>query len=199
MKRILHVISSPRGEESNSNKLGNRIVEQLKTRYPGSTVTINNTVESNYTHLNAAHLVAYGLPAEKYTAEHEEVISASDNAVAQLIDADIIIISAPTYNFSLPSALKAWIDHIVRAGKTFSYSTGKPEGLVKDKKVYLALASNAVFSDGPYKTFDFSEPYLRFILGFIGITDVTTYRIEGTGMPGIMETAVEKGLESVAV
>jgi FMN-dependent NADH-azoreductase len=88
---------------------------------------------------------------------------------------------------------------VVRAGKTFSYATGKPEGLLKGKKVYLAIASSGVYSDGPMKPFDFGEPYLRFILGFMGITDVITYRVEGAGIPGIMEHSLEKGLESVAV
>jgi len=95
--------------------------------------------------------------------------------------------------------MKAWLDHIVRPGKTISYRSGKPEGLLKNKKVYLALASNGVYSDGPVKSWDFAEPYLRFILGFVGLTEITTYRIEGLGISGVMETAVEKGLESVAV
>lgn len=199
MKRILHVISSPRGEESNSIRLGERIIDKLTTLYPGSTVIVNNTVDRNYIHLNAVHPVAYKLPAEQLTPVQKEVINPSDLAVDELVSADIVVISTPLYNFSLPSALKAWIDHVVRGGKTFSYQTGKPEGLLKDKKVYLAIASNGVFSEGPYQAFDFGEPYLRFILGFMGLTDVTTYRIEGAGIPGVMETAVEKGLESVVL
>jgi FMN-dependent NADH-azoreductase len=199
MKKILHVMSSPRGDASNSIQLANRIIEKLQAEYPGSTVTINNTVKNSYQHLTAVHPVAYKTPVEDHTPEQKEALRDSDEAVQQLQEADIIIISAPLYNFHIPSALKAWLDHIVRPGKTINYRSGKPEGLLKNKKVYLALASNGVYSDGPMKPWDFAEPYLRFILGFIGLTDITTYRIEGLGISGVMETALQKGLERVAV
>jgi FMN-dependent NADH-azoreductase len=199
VKKILHVTSSPRGEESNSIKLANRIIDQLQVRYPDSSLSINNTVERNYIHLNEIHPVAYRLPDTEQTPKQRDTLYSSDLAVRELMDADIIVISIAMYNFNIPSALKAWVDHVVRAGKTFSYATGKPEGLLQNKKVYLAIASSGVYSDGPMKPFDFGEPYLRFILGFMGITDITTYRVEGAGIPGIMEHSLEKGLESVAV
>ncbi len=199
MKRILHIISSPRQSESDSTKLGAKIIEKLLERYPGSTVTVNNVVENDYSHLTAVHLAGYFLPAKNHTPEHTELVRPSDEAVQQLEDADIIVISVPMYNFNMPSALKAWIDHIVRAGKTFSYQTGKPEGLLLNKKVYLAIASNGVYTEGPMKGRDFAVPYLEFILGFIGMKDITTFRIEGSGIPGIKESAVQKGLESVMV
>lgn len=199
MKHILHVTSSPRGQESNSTRLGNRIIELLLTQYPGSEVSINDTVKKNYIHLNEVHPVAYRLPDTEHTPQQKVILHSSEQAVKELIAADIIVISVPMYNFNIPSALKAWVDHIVRAGKTFSYQTGRPEGLLKGKKVYLAIASNGVYSDGPMKPFDFGEPYLRFILEFMGITDITTFRIEGAGIPGIMENALTAGLESVAV
>lgn len=199
MKKILHIIGSPRGEASNSTMLGNRIIEKLLATNPGSTVTVNNTVDKNYTHLTSRHPEAYLTPESQLTYELKEALFDSDKAIHEMNEADIIIISTPLYNFNIPSALKAWLDHIVRAGKTFSYQTGKAEGLLKNKKVYLAIASAGVYSDGPMKPFDFAEPYLRYILAFIGITDVTTYRIEGTSIPGIKETALEKGLKSVVV
>lgn len=199
MKNILHVTSSPRGEHSHSIRLANRIIDRLTSRSPGSNVHINDTVAKNYIHLNAIHPVAYKTPESEHSQEQKDTLYSSDLAVRELIQADIIVISIPLYNFNVPSALKAWIDHVVRAGKTFSYQSGKAEGLLKGKKVYLAIASNGVYSDGPMKPYDFGEPYLRFILSFMGITDITTYRVEGAGIPGIMETAVEKGLESVVV
>ena len=194
MKKILHISSSPRGAASSSILLGNRIIEKIQNLHPGSTVTVNDTTEKDYPHLDAAMINAY-----KATEKPEEVLKDSDAAVQELFDADVIVISFPMYNFNLPSALKEWIDHIVRPGITFSYATGKPEGLLKDKKVYLAIAANGVYSEGPMQTYDHAAPYLRFILGFVGLTDITTFRIEGGGIPGIMETAVQKGLESVAV
>lgn len=199
MKHILHVTSSPRGRASHSIQLGNKIVDLLLTQYPGSKVAVNDTVISNYLHLNEIHPVAYRLPENEQSEEQKKVLLSSEQAVREVLAADIIVIGVALYNFSIPSALKAWIDHVVRAGKTFSYATGKPEGLLKGKKVYLAIASNGVYSDGPMKDFDFSEPYLRFILGFMGITDITTFRVEGAGIPGIMETALAASLDAVAV
>jgi Acyl carrier protein phosphodiesterase len=194
MKKILHISSSPRGAASSSILLANRIIEKIQNLHPGSTVVVNDTTEKDYPHLDKDLINAY-----KATEKPEDVLKDSDAAVQELFDADVIVIGVPMYNFNLPSALKAWIDHIVRPGITFSYATGKPEGLLKDKKVYLAIAANGVYSDGPMKPYDHAEPYLRFILGWLGLTDITTFRIEGGGIPGIMETAVEKGLESVVI
>jgi FMN-dependent NADH-azoreductase len=199
MKKILHIVSSPRGQESNSTRLGTTIIEKLLSQYPGSQVTVNDVVEKRYEPLQEVHVVAYRLPDEQQSPAQRLALRDSDDAVAEMIDADFIVVSVPLYNFAIPAALKSWVDHIVRAGKTFSYQTGKPEGLLKNKKVYLAIASNGVYSDGPMKPMDYAEPYLRFILGFLGITDIITYRIEGSGIPGVMENAVEKGLQSVVM
>jgi FMN-dependent NADH-azoreductase len=199
MKNILHIVSSPRGQESNSTRLGTNIIEKLLKQYPGSKVTVNDVVEKRYEPLQEVHVVAYRLPEDQQSTEQRLALRDSDDAVAEMLEADVIVISIPLYNFAIPAALKSWVDHVVRAGKTFSYQTGRPEGLLLNKKVYLAIASNGVYSDGPMKPMDYAEPYLRFILGFMGLTDITTYRIEGSGIPGVMENAVEKGLQSVAV
>jgi FMN-dependent NADH-azoreductase len=199
MKNILHITSSPRGQESNSTRLGTTIIEHLLKQYPGSKVVTNDVVEKRYEPLQDVHVVAYRLPDDQHSTEQRLALQDSNDAVAEMIAADFIIVSVPLYNFAIPAALKGWVDHVVRAGKTFSYQTGKPEGLLLNKKVFLAIASNGVYSDGPLKTWDYAEPYLRFILGFMGLTDITTFRIEGAGIPGVMETAIEKGLQSVAV
>jgi len=199
MKNILHITSSPRGEASNSTKLGRTVVDKLLQQYPGSTVVTNDVTGRDYDYMRETHVVAYRSPEDQLTVEQREALQDSDEAVAQMFNADIIVISVPLYNFGIPASLKAWIDHVVRAGKTFSYHTGKPEGMLKGKKVYLAISSGGIYTDGPMKPMDHAEPYLRFILGFIGLTDITTYRIEGMSMAGVMETAVEKGLASVTV
>jgi len=126
-----------------------------------------------------------------------QAVRHSEEAIADITEADILVIGAPMYNFSIPSALKAWIDHVVRAGVTFKYDANGPEGLVKGKKVYIALSSGGVFSDGPMRSMDFAEPYLRHILGFIGLTDVTLFRVEGLSIPGVRETALEKAVAGI--
>ena len=194
---ILNLISSPRGTESFSIKLGNAVVEKLQQAYPGSTVKTKDLTQKPFPHLEEVHLQSFFTPAESRSPELIEAVKHSDVAIAELRAADIIVIGVPIYNFNIPSTLKSWIDHIARAGETFSYSEKGPEGLVKNKKVYLAIASGAVFSEGPYKAYDFSEPYLRGVLGFLGMTDVTTFRAEGVKIPGLMETALENAIENI--
>ncbi|RPD42287.1 FMN-dependent NADH-azoreductase [Chitinophaga barathri] len=192
--KILHLISSPRNEGSFSIKLGNAIVAQLQSKYPGSTVKTRDLTATPFPHLEEVHITSFYTPAEARSAELTEAIKHSDEAISQLQEADIIVIGAPMYNFNIHSSLKAWIDHVIRRGTTFSISEKGVEGLVKGKKVYLAISSGGVFSEGHMKGADFIEPYLKHILGFIGLTDITTYRVEGLSIPGIQDTALEKAL-----
>ena len=197
--KILHLISSPRGGASFSIKLGNAIVEKLQTANPDITLTTHNLVESPFPHLEEVHINSFFTPQESHTPEFVEAIKHSNEAIAQLKDADAIVIGAPMYNFGIHSSLKAWIDHIARAGQTFSYSEKGPEGLVKNKKVYLAISSGGVYSEGPMKSYDFTESYLRSVLGFLGMTDVTVYRAEGLNMPDLKEVALDKAIESITI
>ncbi|HTE01062.1 MAG TPA: NAD(P)H-dependent oxidoreductase [Mucilaginibacter sp.] len=198
MKKILHIISSPRGEASLSIKLGNAIIEKIKAEYPGSTVVENNLVTQHFPHLEEAHLTSFFTPAENRTSANIEAVRHSDEAIQEIEDADIIVIGAPLYNFSIHSSLKAWIDHIVRAGVTFKYDANGPEGLLKKgKKVYIALSSGGIYSEGPMKPFDFVEPYLKHILSFIGLSNITIFRVEGSSIPGVQDTALEKGISSI--
>ena len=199
MKKILHIISSPRGNASLSIKLGNAIIDKIKAEYPGSTVKETNLVTQHFPHLEEAHLTSFFTPPESRTPANLEAIKHSDEAIQELMDADIIVIGAPLYNFSIHSALKAWIDHIVRAGITFKYDESGVHGLINQKKVYIAFSAGGIYSEGPWKPFDFVEPYLRHILGFIGLTDITIFRVEGVNIPGVQDTALEKGIESVVI
>lgn len=197
--KILHLISSPRNEASVSIQLGNAITAQLQSKYPGSTVTTRNLVTSRFPHLEEAHLTSFFTPPESRSAELAEAVRHSDEAIAELMEADTVVVGVPMYNFSIHSALKAWIDHIMRAGITFQYSAEGVEGLVKGKKVYLAIATGGVYSEGPMKAADFTEPYLKSILNFIGITDIITYRAEGLAVPELKDQALERTIASIAV
>ncbi len=200
MKNILVIESSSRGKDSLSGKLTQVIVEKLKAANPNAQIKTRNLGKEPFPHLDESRLSSFFSPPETHTGLEREAFQLSDQAVSEIIEADGIVIGAPIYNFAIPSALKTWIDHIARAGRTFSYGPdGRPVGLLKGKIVYLAIASGGVYSEGPMKSFDFAEPYLRAILGFLGITDVRTFRAEGTAIPQLKETALEKAIDSVRI
>ncbi|QEC77518.1 FMN-dependent NADH-azoreductase [Mucilaginibacter ginsenosidivorax] len=197
MKKILHIISSPRGAASLSIQLGNAIIKQLIGKYPGSIVHENNLVNEQFPHLEEAQIASFFTPAQSRTPENILAAKHSDDAIDEIREADIIVIGAPVYNFGIPSALKAWIDHIVRSGVTFKYDQNGAAGLINGKKIYIAMASGGIYSDGPMKPFDFVEPYLKHIFSFIGISDITVFRVEGSAIPGVQDTALEKGISSI--
>ncbi len=197
--KILQLNSSPRGAASVSIKLSDAIVEKLQEANPGSTLVVHDLVKNGFPHLEEVHINSFFTPAEGRSPELVEAVKHSDEAIAELKDADVIVIGAPMYNFSLHSSLKAWIDHIVRKGETFNYSGNGPEGLVKGKKVYLAISSGGVYTEGFMKAYDFTESYLRSVLGFLGMTDITVYRAEGLNVPDLQELALDKAIESIEV
>ncbi|WP_207420141.1 FMN-dependent NADH-azoreductase [Desertivirga brevis] len=199
MKTILHLISSPRQDASVSIQLGRAIVEKLQQKYPGSKVNEVNLLNENIPHLDAPHLQSFFTPEEQLTSDDRDNILYSDKSISELMEADVIVLGAPMYNFTIHSSLKAWIDHVARSGKTFRYSQEGPEGLVKSKKVYIAVATGGVYSSGPYAPYDFVVPYLKSVLGFLGMTDVTVYRAEGLNIPGIQENALDKAIADVEV
>ncbi len=197
--KILNIISSPRKGASNSIKLADGIIEKLKQANPDATVKVKDLTSKPFPHLEEAQLNAFFTPADQHTPENKEAIRHSDEAIAEIKDADVIVIGAPVYNFNIPSTLKAWIDHIARAGVTFKYTENGPVGLIEGKKAYIATTSGGVYSDGPYKSADFVPPYLQTILGFLGITDVTLVRAEGFSVPGVQDTALSKALDNFNV
>jgi FMN-dependent NADH-azoreductase len=199
MKKILNIQSSPRGKASFSIQLADAIVSKIMAAYPGSAVDTIDLVKADFPHLEEAHLTSFFTPVEKHTLADRVAIRHSDENIHAIKEADILVIGAPMYNFAIHSTLKAWIDHIVRAGQTFTHSDKGAEGLVKGKKVYVAMASGGIYSEGPWKGMDFVEPYLRSILGFIGLTDITFVRVEGLNVPGVKDGALEKAIASIKI
>jgi FMN-dependent NADH-azoreductase len=199
MKKILSIQSSPRGKASLSIQLADAIISKILAAYPGSAVETIDLVKTSFPHLEEAHLTSFFTPVEKHTLADRVAIKHSDENIHAVKAADILVIGAPMYNFGIHSTLKAWIDHIVRSGLTFSHSEKGFEGLVKGKKVYVALASGGIYSEGLMKGMDFVEPYLRTILGVIGMTDISFIRVEGLNIPGVREEALEKAIASIRV
>jgi FMN-dependent NADH-azoreductase len=150
-------------------------------------------------HLNPTILQSMYTPGDQLTAEAKESLRYSDEAVKQLMAADIVVIGAPLINFSIPTTLKSWIDHITRAGVTFGYGENGPIGMVNGKKVYVAMSSGGIYSEGPGKSNDFVAPYLKAFLGFLGMTDLAVFRAEGVKVPAVQEHALKKGIESILI
>jgi len=195
MKNILLIQSSPRGIESLSQQVAHSIVKDLQARYPDAKVVVRDLAENPPPHVGRDFVSGLHLQPDQLTREQSTAVALSDSLIAELSAADALVLAVPMYNFGLPSTLKAWIDHVVRAGRTFSHSANGVEGLVKGKKAILVLARGGVYSEGPYKPFDFQEPYLRAILGFIGITDVEVVDVAGVAVSAI---GPEKALASAA-
>lgn len=193
-------MSSIQRKESYSIKLGNIIIEKILEKYPNSTIEEVNLTEREIPHLDPDSLHKLFTPAHLLNENEKESIDFSDDLLRQLFAADIIVIGAPLYNFTIHSTLKAWIDHITRPGITFGYSAdGRPIGMITGKKVYIAMASGGVYSEGPGKINDFVVPYLKAFLGFLGMTDLTAFRVEGVKVPGVKEHAMEKAIDSIII
>jgi FMN-dependent NADH-azoreductase len=190
---ILHIDSSPLGDNSVTRKFTAKVLEGLKAKHPDAKVTTRDFGKTPLPHLSGAVIGAFFTVPDKFTDMQAEVIKASEEAVAELIAADTIVIGAPMWNFGIPSALKAWIDHVVRAGKTFKYGANGPEGLLApDKIVIVVLARGGVYSSGPMASVEHQGSYLKDVFRFIGLTDVTFVHAEGVAMgPDAIKAAMQ--------
>lgn len=179
--KILHVDSSILFGDSVSRRLTAEIVAALTAKAPQATVSRLDLAAEPVGHLTAAHLgAAQGAPVP---AALEADVAAGRKALGAFMEADVVVIGAPMYNFSVPSQLKAWVDRLAVAGVTFRYSEKGPEGLCGGKKVIVASSRGGVFSAGsPIAALDHQESYLTAFFGFLGITDVTFVRAEGVAM-----------------
>ncbi|MCC8362664.1 FMN-dependent NADH-azoreductase [Lysobacter sp. A6] len=167
--KILHLDSSIQAEQSVTRRLSAAIVERLRKVSPQAVVTYRD-------------LAADPLP-ELSPEQLRTPSTARESALDELLDADTIVIGAPMYNFTIPSQLKAWLDAVVIAGRTFRYSEAGVEGLLGDKRVIIASSRGGVYSPGgAMAAFDHQEAYLRNILGFVGVRDVEVIRAEGVRM-----------------
>lgn len=182
MANVLYINSSVRTSGSLSRQLSSEFVSKWKAAHPADTVVERDLASNPVPHLTEEMMGAFFTPAEQRSAEQAQTVKLSDTLVDEVEAADIIVIGAPMYNFSVPSTLKAYIDHIARAGRTFKYGANGPEGQLKNKKVYVFTASGGVYSEGPASGYDFLATYLRAVLGFLGITDISFVRAEGVAM-----------------
>ncbi len=196
MTTILHLDSSAKSQESATRALTAEAVAQLRKSHPGASVVYHDLTRNPLPHIGPEFLGGiFGVPA---LADHETVRQ-SDRLIAEIFGADIIVIGAPMYNFGIPSQLKAWIDHVLRAGKTFKYVDNAPVGLVTGKRAIIATASGGIYGEGPMVPFDHVVPYLKQVLGFIGIADISVVRAEKQAFgPEAAKAALDEATAALA-
>jgi FMN-dependent NADH-azoreductase len=190
MSTLLKITSSPL-PSSISTELTTEFVNAWKAKNPGGTVISRNLSEAPPKPIDQTWIGAAYTPEGGRTDEQKAVLAPSDALIAELQQADEIVIGVAMHNFSIPSVLKLWIDQVARTGKTFKYDANGPEGLLKGKKATILVASGGVYEAGtPAGALNFVEPYLRAVLGFVGITDVKF--VTAAGAAQIMMGAVDR-------
>jgi len=174
MKTVLQINASLFAHEGQSSRLSASLVTQLLE--PDDSLIIRDLATEPVPHLSAARFAAFTTPEAERTAEQHAVVAVSDKLIAELRAADVIVLGLPMYNFGVPSTLKAYFDHVARAGVTFRYTSEGPRGLLSGKKAYALTTRGGTYQDTPMDT---QAPYVRIFLGFLGITDVEFVYAEG--------------------
>jgi FMN-dependent NADH-azoreductase len=182
MSTVLHINSSIRTQGSISRLLTGEFIAKWKATHPQDVVIERDLAVAPAPHLTEQVMGAVFTPEQQRSPAQAQDAQLADELIAELMSADVIVLGAPMYNFSVSSTLKAWIDHVARAGVTFKYTDTGPVGLLGGRKVYVFTARGGVYSQGPGTAMDFHETYLRAMLGFIGLTDVTFIHTEGLAM-----------------
>jgi len=174
MSTLLHVDSSPLGAASITRRLTAEYVNSWTKAHPGGEVIRRDLAQMMIPALNGEWVQAIHTGPEAQTDSQRELLQLSDTLIGELESADEWVFGVPMHNFTVAASFRLWLDQVLRAGKTFTYASGTPAGLLKNKKAHFFTASGGVYSVGsPTAAMDFVEPYLRAVFGFIGITDVT--------------------------
>jgi FMN-dependent NADH-azoreductase len=192
MCTILLVTSSPRGNASYSKQIAQSVVADLRKKDPNAKLIVRDLAQAPLPHIDDDFVAATRGPDGPQTQRQRAILAISDALIDELLAADIVVIAAPMINFSVSSTLKSWFDYIARAGRTFRYSEAGAQGLVTGKRVIIVSASGGIYS-GEKSAFDFQVPWLRGMLGFLGMTDVEVIRVEGTALgPQAAEQALAR-------
>lgn len=181
--KILHVICSPRGNTSESYILSRKIIKYLLEREPAAVVVDRVIGAGAIPHIDESYATALG-GTRQSSAERfpEGTMARSDELIQELEHSDYVVIGTPMHNFTIPSALKAWVDHIVRVRRTFNATKEGYKGILRDRPVYVAVSSGGRYSGGLARQPDFLTPYMRTVLGVIGFSDVTFFSVEGSSL-----------------
>ena len=180
--KLLHLDSSILGDASVSRTLSRAVVDHLASGRPDLQVAARDLAAKPLSHLSGAYLAGRSDDVKHDQGEQED-LSLGGAALAEFLDSDIVVVGAPLYNFTVPSQLKAWVDRICVAGKTFRYTEQGAQGLAGGKRVILALSRGGFYGEGtPHAAFEHGESYLRAVFGFLGIADIEAVRAEGVAL-----------------
>jgi FMN-dependent NADH-azoreductase len=197
--KILHIDSSILAENSITHQLSAALVEKARAKNPNAEVIYHDLASAPLPHLSGAYMAALTGAAGEHSPELAHDLAESGKVLDEFIAADLVIIGAPMYNFSIPSQLKAWLDRLAVPGKTFRYTEAGPQGLLDGKKVVIASARGSSFTGTAIASLDHQESYLNAFFGFLGITDVEYVRAEGVAIsPENRTRAVSSALEHIA-
>ena len=188
MSRVLIIESSARQQDSVSRQLTQTFINQWKAAHPKDEISVRDLAVNSVPHLDINLLGGWMKPAEQRSDVEQLSLERSNQLTDELLAADVLVMAAPMYNFAIPSTLKAWLDHVLRAGVTFKYTDTGPQGLLSGKRAYVLTARGGIYAGS---TADHQEPYLRQVMAFIGIHDVTFIHAEGMNLGGDFQ---EKGL-----
>jgi FMN-dependent NADH-azoreductase len=192
---ILQINSSARRDASHSTRLAARLVQRLRDADPEATLSVRDLNKVPHPILDEDALAALFTPADQRTLEQAARVALDDALIAEIQAADVVVLGVPMYNFGVPAQLKNWIDAISRAGVTFRYTEKGPEGLLKDKKVYVALTRGGKYRNTPADT---QVPYLKTVFTFLGLTDVHFVYAEGLAMgPDAEQSAIASAHEQI--
>ena len=181
--KLLHIDSSPLGAASVSRVLSRKTVAEWIASHPAATVEYLDLATDAPSHLDMESLgFRLAIDAPQLTSAQKRENAVSERLVSQFLAADVVVIGAPMYNFTIPSQLKAWIDRIAQAGRTFRYTSAGPEGLATGKTVIVVSTRGGMYAGTPGEVMDHQESYLKTVFGFLGITDVRFVRAEGLSM-----------------
>ena len=180
--KLLHIDSSILGAQSASRELGAAWVADWQRTHSDGMVLHRDLASDPLSHLTADVFMARSTPETIDDASLRNRVAADEIVLQEFLDADVVVIGAPMYNFSVPSQLKSWIDRIAVKGRTFAYGANGPEGLVGAKKIVIISSRGGAYSEGPAASFDHQETYLRAVFSFLGVKDFEFIRAEGLAM-----------------
>ena len=194
MSKLLHIKASVFGDEGQSSQLAARYIDQWQQRTLGNEVIVRDLVGDSVPHLDGAVVGAFFTPEEQRSAEQRAIVDFSDTLIKEIQDADEVVLGLPLYNFGVPSQMKAYFDHLARAGVTFKYNETGPVGLLEDKPVRVFATRGGLYKD---TGMDHQVPFLKQFLSFIGLNNVEVIYAEGLSMEEVKEDALAKAREEV--